>query len=286
MTKLPMKKAFTLVEMLVAICLVVLMTAFLLRFFNATRNLWRTGEQNSAGARNAGIALDMMAGLVESVQFSLGEKTVAGQPKRDDKMDSIFSLDNASTDLWGDAHRIFFAASDAALPKKSNDIRFVSFRLGDPADEYQRGKLFMLVYSDRRDEARFYSLFPHYTNPPSQGNRNGALVSLKSWLTVPTSEAAEDDHSVVVAEGVIAMKINAFKLSETGALTPVSDGDIKEPPYRIDIILTMLGKEDFAGFVNLPSAAARKDFAERKGIVTVRSICIGDRWQLAKKRLE
>ena len=280
------KQAFTLVELLVSIGLLSLMTMFMLRFFSSSQRLWSSSESSSAIRQNAQGALDMICDLTTTVQFALGQKTVGGVPKRDKTMDAIFSLDSVGTNAYGDAGRMFFACKTvSSLPKKSNDIRFVSFQLGDPGSEYARGKLFMLIYSDKRDEDRFYSLFPRYDSAPAQGNRNHALNSLRSWLALPASEAEENEYAQVVAENVVGFKILPFALADSGAVTPVSGSDIGEPPYLLKIRLTLLAKEDFATFVTLSDSAAKTEFLSKHAQTFTRSVFIGDRWALEKARL-
>ena len=280
------KRSFTLVELLVSIGLLSLMMMFMLRFFNSSQQLWRSGDNDAALRQNAHAAMDMMWDLVTTEQFVPGEKTVAGVPTRDRTMDSIFSLDTQSTGEYGDANRMFFACKTvSALPKKSNDIRFVSFQLGDPGSDYARGKLFMLVYSDKRDEDKFYCLFPRYDSAPAQGNRNHALASLKSWLTLPSAESEENEYAQVIAENVVGFKIDAFKLDDSGKIVAAAGDDIDEPPYQIRIRLTMLEKEDFATFTTLDSSA-RADFLTRKAHAFTRDIFIGDRLALANARLQ
>ena len=279
------KRAFTLVEMLVSIGLLSLMMIFMLRFFNAAQKLWRSDDRNSALRQSAHAALDMMTDLVTTVQFTLGEKTVAGVPKRDKTMDSLFSLDTQNANDFGDANNIFFACKTVSdLPKKSNAVRFISFQLGDPASDYARGKLFMLVYSDKRDEDRFYSLFPRYDSAPAQGNRNHALASLKSWLTLPAAETDENEYALVAAENVVGLKFDVFTLSDSGTVVQSSGSDIGEVPYMLRIRLSLLSREDFATFVTL-SGSARTEFLSKNAYTATRDIFIGDRWTLEKSRL-
>lgn len=280
------KSFFTLVELLVSIGLLSLMTMFMLRFFNGSQQLWRSGENDAAVRQSSHAALDLICDLVTTVWFAPGEKTVGGAVKRDRTMDSLFSIDTTGANSYGDANSIFFACKTVSeLPKKANDIRFVAFRPGDPASDYARGKLFMSVYSDKRDEDRFYSLFPRYDSAPSQGSRNHALASLKSWLTPPASESEENEHAQVVAENVVGFKVEPFKLSDSGAAEPVGGSDISEPPYLLRIRLTLLGKEDFATFVTLTDGTARTEFLAKNARVFTREVFIGDRLAAAKVRL-
>ena len=279
------KRSFTLVEMLVSIGLLSLMMMFMLRFFNGAQQLWRSDDRSAALRQNARGALDMIWDLATTVQFTPGEKTVAGVPKRDRTMDSLFSLDTQNTNDYGDAHKLFFACKTASeLPKKANDIRFVSFQLGDPGSDYARGKLFMLVYSDKRDEDKFYSLFPRYDSAPAQGNRNHALASLKSWMALPGSEAEENEYAQVIAENVVGFRIDAFALANSGTPVQVVGNDIGEVPYILRIRLTQLDSEDFAVFTTLDSSG-RADFLTKKAYTSTRDIFIGDRWALEKSRL-
>ena len=280
------KRSFTLVELLVSIVLLSLMTVFMLRFFDGSQKLWRSGDNDAALQQNSHAALDLISGLVTTVQFTAGEKTVSGVLKRDRTMDSIFSLDNSNTNDYGDANRIYFACKTVSnLPKKSNNIRFVSFQLGAPDSGYARGKLFMLVYADTRDEARFSSLFPRYDSTPAQGNRDHALASLKSWLALPSAESGENEYAQVVAENVVGFKIEAFKLTDAGATTSVSGSDVNEPPYLLNIRLTLLGKEDFATFSTLNDSTARTEFLAKNARIFTRGVFIGDRLALDKVRL-
>ena len=280
------KRSFTLVELLVSIGLLSLMMIFMLRFFSSSQQLWNSGDREAALRQNSHAALDMMSDLLTTVQFTLGEKTVGGVQKRDRTMDSIFSADCEKTCDYGDANEVFFACKTvSALPKKTNDIRFIGFRLGDPASEYARGKLFLLVYADKRDEVKFYTLFPRYDSAQALGNRDKTLKnSLKVWLTPPADESGEDEYAQVIAENVVGFTIEAFNPAATGALVPVTGKDIGEPPYLLRIKLSLLDKEDFATFVTL-SGTARTDFLARKARICSREIPIGDRWQLAKARL-
>ncbi len=280
------KRSFTLVELLVSIGLLSLMTMFMLRFFSGAQKLWRSGDNDAAVRQNSHAALDLICDLVTTVQFTPGEKTVAGVLKRDRTMDSIFSVDSQSTNVYGDANKLYFACKTVSvLPKKSNDICFVGFRLGDPGSEYARGKLFMLVYSDKRNEDRFYSLFPRYDSAPAQGSRNHALSSLKNWLALPADESGENEYAQVVAENVVGFKVESFRLSGSGTVAPVVGNDINEPPYLLYIRLTLLGKEDFVTFMSLTDSAARTEFLTKNARTFTRGVFIGDRLALAKARL-
>ena len=280
------KRFFTLVELLVSIGLLSLMMMFMLRFFDSSQKLWRSGGNDATVRQNAHGALDLICDLVTAVRFTPGEKSVSGVLKRDKTMDSLFSLNTESTNDYGDAGKLLFACKTVApLPKKASDIRFVFFRLGDPGSEYARGKLFMLVYSDKRDEDRFYSLFPRYDSAPAQGSRDHALASLKEWLTLPAGESEENEHAQVVAENVVGFKIEAVKLSDSGAETSVGGSDIGEPPYMLTIRLTVLSAEDFATFATLSDGSARTKFLAEKAHVFTRGVFIGDRQALAKARL-
>ena len=280
------KMPFTLVELLVAIALLSLIVMLLLQLFGGAQKIWITSEKTNNLYANARVAMETMADLINTVQFSHGEKN---DGTRDKTKDMIFSLDSKSEDDGYDSNSIIFVAKTARdLPMKDNTTRFISFRLGDSGDEKTRGKLFMVVYSDKINEKTFYSLFPTY----GSGSRGTALTSLKSHMNSlvtdyknSSSSSGENENCQVIAENVVALKINAYVLNSSGKLekkksTDSDAGDIAEPPYMIEIQLTVLDPDSYKRWLELDRDAAYLNQHKR---TFTRGIHIGPRWDLETK---
>lgn len=300
------RNSFTLVELLVAVGLLSLIMMLLLQLFSGARKIWTASEKTNNVYADARVAMELMADLINTVQFSHGES--ADGTTRNKKLDMIFSLDtDSTTDNDQESSSITFVSKSVRdLPMKDNSTRFVSFRLGKfgtpqldakgekftDADVKTRGKLFMLIYSDKNDEKKFYSYFPPYSEfGDSSGNmdlRKKALddlqIQMKSLVTdFNSDDKGENEFCQVIAENVVAFKMAAYT---KGSLTKSDDAeDIAEPPYMIELQLTVLDRDSYKEWATLyadenVSAETRKNFLERHKRTFTRNIFIGDRWAL------
>lgn len=285
--------AFTLVEILVAVGLLSLIMMLLLQLFTGAQKIWTASERTNNIYADARVAMEIMADLLGTVQFSHGENSDG--TARDPAKDMIFSMNTGNKDDGRYSGSIIFVAKTArGLPKKNSDTRFISFRLGDSADEKTRGKLLMVVYSDKNDETAFYGYFPTYSSHGS--NRTTALNSLKTQMNSlvtafksSTSDSGENEYCQVIAENVVEFRLTAYRL-DGGELKKMTASygigsvtceltDVREPPYMIEIQLTVLDRDGYARWVEL-SGDAKSAYLDRHKRTFTRSVFIGDRWAL------
>ena len=276
------RKSFTLVELLVAVGLLSLIVMLLLQLFAGAQKIWIASEKTNNVYSDSRVAMELMADLLNTVQFSHGED--AAGTARDKTRDMIFSLDSSSKDGDFDSNGIIFVSKTARdLPMKDNTTRFISFRLGGYSDEKTRGKLLMVIYSDKNNESTFYSLFPTYG---SGGSRSSALNSLKTQMNTlvnnfknNTSASGENEYCQVIAENVVAFKINAYGLSSGSLVKKADSTDVDEPPQMIELQLTVLDPDSYKRWQELTGDAKTKYLDQNKRTFT-RSVHIGDRWAL------
>ena len=264
---------FTLVELLVAVGLLSLIMMLLLQLFSGARKIWTSNEKTNNVYADARVAMELMADLLNTVQFSHGEDDATGN--RDKTKDMIFSLDTSTN-----SGCVIFAASAASrnLPVKNNPVCFVSFRLGDSADANTRGKLFMIVYSDRK--ADFYNYFPPYSSFGS--SRDAAKNNLKTQMVGGYSGTAEGENEFcqVIAENVVAFKLNAYVLDNQQLVKKSASDDVAEPPHMIEIQLTVLDADSYTRWQEISDATAKSDYLKQHQRTFSRSVFIGDRWAL------
>lgn len=272
------RKSFTLVELLVAVALLSLIVMLLLQLFGGAQRIWIASEKTNNVYANGRVAMELMADLLSTVQFSHGENA---DGNRDNTKDMIFWLDSSNKDGDYASNRVIFVTKTARdLPIKDNTTCFISFRLGDNGNEKTRGKLFMVIYSDKNSD--FYNYFPIYK---TYGNRLNALNSLKSQVnslvtnyTNSTSSDGEKENCQVIAENVVAFKINAYVLGASGKLDKKADStDIAEPPYMIELQLTVLDPDSYKRWLELDRDTAYLNQHKR---TFTRGIHIGPRWDL------
>ena len=286
------RKSFTLVELLVAVGLLSLIMMLLLQLFSGAQKIWGANEKTGDVYANARVAMDLMADLLNTVQFSHGEDNDGNRLK---SRDMIFSLDTKGTD--GTRSSVTFAAiaSSRNLPTTDNPICFVSFRLA----EYKRTKdanspntrgLLMVVYSDKKNETTFYNYFPPYG---SFGNsRTTAKDDLNSNMNAQvvdyvtdrensgSTTDGENDFCQVIAENVVAFKLTAYYLNDDGELQKkADDADVAEPPHMIEIQLTVLDADSYTRWQEL-TGTAKNDYLKQHQRVFSRNVFIGDRWAL------
>ena len=288
------RNRFTLIELMVAIGLLSLIMMMLLQLFSGAQNLWVASERTNNVYADARVAMEIMTDILTTVQFSHGEK-VDGEGKvvRDKTLDMIFSMNTSSMDDGRPSSSIIFVSKTTRdLPMKSTNTRFISFRLGDSGDAKTRGRLLMVIYADKNGESNFYNLFPTYTG--AGGNRTSARTSLVSAMNALVTEfksragnttGGEYEYCQVIAEHVVAFKLIAYKLTSAGKLEKMDDdADIAEPPYMIEIQLTVLDPESYRLYLELVDnnapAARRQEFLDQHKRTFTRSIFIGNRWAL------
>ena len=309
------RNRFTLIELLVAIGLLSLIMMLLFQLFSSAQKLWIASEKTNNLYSNARVSMELMADILNTVQFSHGEKDDGSRNK---EKDMIFSLDSKSTFTYGGKHYdsnsvIFVAKTARELPMANNPSRFISFRLGkfgtpafengEPSDEDKntRGKLLMVVYSDKKgedeSESEFYKFFPVYTS--YNGKRDSALTALKSKMDSlvtkfknSTSASGENEHCQVIAENVVEFKLTAFSRSiDDGELKKEADvTDFPEPPYMIEIQITVLDPDSFKRWQqlsdNVPQGetqSPRTRYLEQNKHTFTRCVYIGNRWALEAK---
>ena len=275
------RKSFTLVELLVAVALLSLIVMLLLQLFGGAQKIWIASEKTNNVYANGRVAMELMADLLSTVQFSHGEDT---DGKREKSKDMIFWLDSKNKDGDYDSNIVIFVTKTARdLPIKDNTTCFISFRLGDSGSEKTRGKLFMVIYSDKNSD--FYNYFPIYKTLNSRGNAlNGLKTQMNSLVTAYVNSSSSDGEKEtcqVIAENVVSFKINAYGLDASGKLEKKDDSnDFAEPPYMIEIQLTVLDPDSYKRWLELDRSTAYLDQHKR---TFTRSVHIGPRWDLEAK---
>lgn len=278
---------FTLVELLIAVGLLSLIMMLLLQLFSGAQKIWIASEKTNNVYADARVAMELMTDLINTVQFSHGES--ADGTTREKKLDMIFSLDTDSTDNDQESSSIIFVSKTSRdLPMKDNSTRFISFRLGrygNDDDTKTRGKLFMLVYPDKKDEKKFYSFFPPYSEYGDVGSTNlrqKALEALRTQLNAlvtdfNSADKGENEYCQVIAENVVAFKMAAYT---KGSLNKSDDSDdVAEPPYMIEIQLTVLDRDSYKRWQEL-SGTAKSDYLNQHKHTFTRNVFLGDRWAL------
>ena len=292
------RRSFTLVELLVAMGVLTLLVMLMLQLFGGAQKLWVANEKRSGIYADARAAMELMAELIGTVQFSCGEKLDENNVYQTDaSQNTIFSLDTATKSGGKNSSAItFLAKTSRDLPMKDNYCRFISFRLGSSNEAALRGKLLMLIYADKTSEDisaahkadDFYKLFPPYdTNRDTVRNTlNGYFNTLIANFKGYDGDG-EYEHCQVIAENVVSFKLTAYTLEGTGdsrALKKLADdADIKEPPYMLEIQLTMLDRDNYDKWQNISDNDAKENFLARHQRTFTRSVFIGNRWALASE---
>ena len=290
------RKYFTLIELLVAMGLLALLVMLMLQLFGGAQRLWVASEKRSNVYADARVAMELMAELINAVQFSHGEKLkqvtdTATNRKltevaRDETLDTVFYLKN---DTAGSSVLIFAASTDRGLKHKSSKNYFISF-------QRKNDDLYMTYMSDTgapdatnssesTAEDCFYSLFPPYglsKGYPGIDTRENALNKLKTVLT-PADD--ENEYSQLIAKNVIKFDVQAYKIdASTKKLVSVGTGtDVsKEPPYMLTIRMTMLDDDSYKKWSAMPdeNADAKKNFLIQHQRTFSRNVFIGNRWVL------
>ena len=284
------RTAFTLVELLIAVGLLSLIMMLLLQLFGGAQKIWIASEKTNNVYADARVAMELMADLLGTVQFSHGEKEKDdGSVVRERSRDMIFSLDTSTKTGDRYSSSVIFAANTAReLPMKNNTIRFISFRLKD-------GQLLMVVYSDEKSD--FYDFFPTYGS--SGGKRDSACTKLRSQMNALTpgsdDSGGEKKDCQVIAENVVSFQLTAYALVSSSGSSPSGSGasvdtvsklqkkadstDIAEPPHMIEIQLTVLDRDSYKRWQEL-SGDAKTSYLDQHQRTFTRNVFIGDRWKL------
>ena len=283
------KKAFTLVELLIAVGLLSLIMMLLLQLFSGAQKMWIASEKTNNVYADARVAMELMADLINTVQFSHGEKLdSAGDVVRDTDTDMIFSLTTGEATDGNYSSSIYFISKTARdLPKNSTNPRFISFRLDE-------GKLLMTIYSDENSD--FYGFFPTYGTGTGTGTRDTAFKNGASNLKNKMDALApgDDDNGgekkecQIIAENVVSFKLTAYTLNNSGKLeaqTGTSADLVKEPPYMVEMQLAVLDRDSYTRWKEL-SGNAKTAYLDQHKRTFTRNVFIGDRWSLeAQKKI-
>ena len=283
-------KYFTLIELLVAMGLLALLVMLMLQLFSGAQRLWVASEKRSNVYADARVAMELMAELLDGIQFSYGETLNASDEYVDEPtQNALFSINSSATDPTdGNASSslIFLAKTSRDLPKTDNDCRFISFRRGASSDDDLRGKLLMVIYADKYNADNFYGLFPPYSS-----NRDTVMNTLKGYFnTLVTgfknhSGNGEYEYCQVIAENVVSFKISAYTISDTGTnkgkLVKAPDSaDIDTPPFMLTIQMTVLDADNYEKWRNIGNDTAKKNFLIQHQRTFSRNVFIGNRWAL------
>lgn len=287
------RKPFTLIELLVAVGLLSLIMMLLFQLFSGAQKIWIASEKTNNVYADARVAMERMADIINTVQFSRGEDA---DGNRDKKMDGIFSLTTGSEDGTEKSYSssIIFAARTSRFLQSNNNeedipTSFFMFRRGKTAAT--QGKLFEVRYFSKNadsgsDSTRdaFYRYFPTYK---SFGNRGAARRSLKTLLEKYVDNYSKDtDFCKVIADNVVSFKLVGYRLdTNSGVLTEetgTTDDILKEPPYMIEIQLTLLDPDSYKRWNEL-SGTAKSDYLLQHQHTFTRNVFIGDRWALEAK---
>ena len=288
-----LRKSFTLIELLVAMVVLSLLVMLMLQLFGGAQRLWVANEKRSNIYADARVAMELMAELIGTVQFSYGEKLNATTNvyENDPTQNMIFSLDTASkSDGRSSSSIIFLAKTSRDLPKNNNLCRFISFRLGSSGDSDLRGKLLMLVFSDKTSEYlsekedNFYKLFPPYDSDRGtvRNTLSGYFDTLVSKFKGFSGDG-EYEYCQVIAENVVSFKLTAYSLDGSGdsrKLKIEESNDLKTPPYMLAIQLTMLDRDSYDKWLNISNSEEKDKFLTRHQRTFTRSVFIGNRWEL------
>ena len=289
------RKSFTLIELLVAMGVLALLVMLMLQLFSGTQRLWVASEKRNNIYADARVAMELMADLIGTVQFSYGEKlnSSTNAYERDAAQNMIFSLDTKSTDSDdGNSSNdiIFLAKTSRKLPKKDNYCRFISFRRLPHQEKTETlkekpSRLLMVIYADKIDEDKFYKLFP-----PFDSSRDTMLGVLKGYFNTLVNNFknstgdGEDEYCQVIAENVVGFKLTAYALDGTGdnrKLKKLADStDIKEPPYMLEIQISLLDRDNYKKWREISGDTAKKTFLLQHRRTFTRSVFIGNRWEL------
>ena len=283
-------KYFTLIELLVAMGLLALLVMLMLQLFSGAQRLWVASEKRSNVYADARVALELMAELLDGIQFSSGEVlNAADEYVAQPAQNTLFSIDSTATDATDDnaSNRIIFLTKTSRdLPKTDNDCRFISFRRGASSDDKLRGKLLMVIYADKYDADNFYALFPPYSS-----DRDTVMNTLKGYFnTLVTgfknhSGNGEYEYCQVLAENVVSFKISAYRISNAGTnkgkLVDAGDSnDIDIPPYMLTLQMTVLDADNYEKWRNIANDTAKKNFLIQHQRTFSRNVFIGNRWAL------
>lgn len=276
------RNPFTLVELLVAVGLLSLIMMLLLQLFSGAQKIWIASEKTNNVYADSRVAMELMADLFNTIQFSHGVDSATGN--RVKSKDMIFSLNTSKKDDGRYSSSIIFVSKTASrdLPMKDNTTRFISFRLGKSDNADTRGKLFMVIYSDKNNEKTFYSLFPTYDGG-SRDTAKGQLEGLLNTLVnnYSNTSSGENEFCQVVAENVVEFKLTAYRNNvSTGKLEKKADDtDFAEPPYMIEIQLTVLDPDSYKQWLEL-DGETKTNYLDRHKRTFSRNVFIGDRWAL------
>lgn len=275
------KNPFTLIELLVSMGLLSLLVMLMLQLFGGAQRLWIASDKRGNLYADARVALELMSELVGSTRFSHGENTDGTRLKSKDMvfhLDTSNKLNEAQGDLTDANILIFVAKSNRDLPHKDSNTFFISFQRGSGDN---RGKLYMTVFSDKKDEDTFYKLFPPYGLDGGPADRDASLTALKTLLT---PQETESEYSQVIAENVIGLAFNVYALDSNGKLEKkIKSLDCDEPPYMLEIQLSVLSKDDYEKYGDISDETSRKNFLDQHRHTFTRSVFIGNRWALEAK---
>ena len=279
------KSHFTLIELLVSMGLLTLLVMLMLQLFSGAQRLWIVSDRRSTVYADTRAAMELMSDMLSLTHFSYGEKD---DGTLDSTKDMVFNINESTTSDNEDNYSIVFAAkTNRSLPRKDSSIRFISFRRGSGDDQ---SKLYMTVCSDSGSanspssdnyEDKFYSLFPPYSlgvgfNP---SDRNAAFNRLKSELA-PSSD--ENKYSQIIAENVVGVTFHAYIYQNDGTIIRKASTDITEPPYMIELRLSVLSKDDYDKFKDISDSSAKNTFLLQHKRTFTRNVFLGDRWSLQK----
>lgn len=232
-------RAFTLVELLIAVALVALLSVFLFSILDATSKLWKDNEARVDSYREARAALNFMArelaalhtsSIGAAVTFLLDPEDGTGNGQIDQ---SSILVDPA----W--ASRLFFLATlpaDAQDPAANrSDLCTIGYYLA-----YTKDKTAFSPNASASSEGSC-KLFRYFrSSDPTFINLTMPGLGNPLFRAITTSPDAE-----VLASNISQFKIKVYRATATG-LEEITSRPVTAPPHMLELSLTALNERDAA----------------------------------------
>ena len=246
-------KKFTLIELLVSMGIFSILLVLSMQFFTSAQRMWTRAEENNNLFSNARLVMDFVATKIQTAYY------VENMP---------FEINMVDQDKKG---MIF--ASREKISSRNDDIntRFCCFRL-------KGNKLIYQIVSDNKSED-FFKLLPPFTednvnNDKEHIDNKKARNILWNFFKDDTKNwNKKEENYAILHDGVIDFSLKAYNLgSSSNQLLKEETSEVYQPPYLIEITLTLLSDEALKQYNLITDNSRKEEFKKSNQYTFKRSV--------------
>ena len=257
--KMIRKKRFTLVELMVSMAVFSILLLVSVQIFASSRKLWLGSEQKNRIYADARCAMEFITARLQTQAYTDGMPFWIKKVVKDSDVDKLEVKLGNSVMFFPTAMPMNRKKGDADRDKIS--MRFIGFLLTND------GILRMQIYSDEGNIRSFQRNIPPF--PKSYD----AFETVKRNTVYKTAD--KDYNRIDLMENVCKFELIPFVREEGVDKKAEAVNEIKAPPYRLDIRLTVADSPE--NWKNWGSATDKAAFEEENCYQFTRSVLLNYR---------